>query len=57
MVLIVYDAATLTEVKRLPMRKPYGKYNVYKKFTYQLAQATELVLTNTISLKNSICLL
>jgi cytochrome c553 len=29
--LIVYDAATLTEVKRLPMRKPSGKYNVYNK--------------------------
>jgi mono/diheme cytochrome c family protein len=32
--LIVYDAATLTEVKRLPMRKPSGKYNVYNKITY-----------------------
>jgi len=29
--LIVYDAATLKEVKRLPMRKPSGKYNVYNK--------------------------
>lgn len=29
--LIVYDAETLTEVKRLPMRKPSGKYNVYNK--------------------------
>jgi hypothetical protein len=29
--LIVYDAATLEEVKRLPMRKPSGKYNVYNK--------------------------
>ena len=29
--LIIYDAATLTEVKRLPMRKPSGKYNVYNK--------------------------
>jgi mono/diheme cytochrome c family protein len=29
--LVVYDAATLTEVKRIPMRKPSGKYNVYNK--------------------------
>jgi hypothetical protein len=29
--LIVYDAATLEEVKRIPMRKPSGKYNVYNK--------------------------
>lgn len=28
---VVYDAATLKEVKRLPMRKPVGKYNVYNK--------------------------
>jgi mono/diheme cytochrome c family protein/DNA-binding beta-propeller fold protein YncE len=31
--IIVYDAATLEEVKRLPMRKPSGKYNVYNKVT------------------------
>ncbi len=31
--LVVYDAATLREVKRLPMRKPVGKYNVYNKIT------------------------
>ena len=29
--LIVYDAETLEEVKRLPMKKPSGKYNVYNK--------------------------
>ncbi len=29
--LVVYDAATLAEVKRIPMRKPSGKYNVYNK--------------------------
>ena len=29
--LIVFDAATLAEVKRIPMRKPVGKYNVYNK--------------------------
>ncbi len=32
--LIVYDAATLEEVKRLPMRKPSGKYNVWNKITF-----------------------
>jgi len=31
--LIVYDASTLEEVKRIPMRKPVGKYNVYNKIT------------------------
>ncbi len=31
---IVYDAATLEEVTRLPMRKPSGKYNVYNKITF-----------------------
>ena len=31
--LIVYDALTLKEVKRLPMRKPVGKYNVWNKIT------------------------
>lgn len=30
---IVYDAKTLKEVKRLPMVKPSGKYNVYNKTT------------------------
>lgn len=29
--LVVYDAASLEEVKRIPMRKPSGKYNVYNK--------------------------
>jgi hypothetical protein len=31
---VVYDARTLEEVKRLPMRKPSGKYNVYNKTHY-----------------------
>ncbi len=31
---IVYDAQTLEEVKRLPMRKPSGKYNVWNKITF-----------------------
>jgi mono/diheme cytochrome c family protein/DNA-binding beta-propeller fold protein YncE len=31
--LVIYDARTLTEVKRLPMRKPVGKYNVYNKIS------------------------
>lgn len=30
---IVYDAQTLEEVKRLPMKKPVGKYNVWNKIT------------------------
>lgn len=29
--LVIYDAQTLKEVKRLPMKKPAGKYNVYNK--------------------------
>jgi mono/diheme cytochrome c family protein len=32
--LVIYDAATFREVKRLPMNKPVGKYNVYNKITY-----------------------
>jgi hypothetical protein len=32
--IVVYDAATLEEVKRLPMNKPVGKYNVYNKIHY-----------------------
>ncbi|MCW8841287.1 MAG: nitrite reductase, partial [Gammaproteobacteria bacterium] len=32
---IVYDANTLQEVTRLPMRKPSGKYNVYNKTRYE----------------------
>ena len=31
---VVYDASTLEEVKRLPMSKPSGKYNVYNKTRY-----------------------
>jgi DNA-binding beta-propeller fold protein YncE len=31
--IVVYDARTLKEVKRIPMRKPSGKYNVYNKIT------------------------
>ncbi len=30
---VVYDANTLEEVKRLPMKKPSGKYNVHNKLT------------------------
>ena len=29
--LIVFDGATLKEVKRIPMKQPVGKYNVHKK--------------------------
>jgi WD40 repeat protein len=31
--IIIYDAETLKEVKRLPMKKPVGKYNVWNKIT------------------------
>lgn len=31
--LIIYDARTLKEIKRLPMSKPVGKYNVWNKIT------------------------
>ena len=30
---IVFDAQTLQEIKRLPMRKPVGKYNVWNKIS------------------------
>ncbi len=32
--LVVYDATTLEPVKRLPMKKPVGKYNVFNKITF-----------------------
>jgi DNA-binding beta-propeller fold protein YncE len=32
---IVYDALTLKEIKRIPMKKPSGKYNVYNKTHYE----------------------
>jgi hypothetical protein len=32
--LVIYDAKTFTEVKRLPMSKPSGKYNVWNKITF-----------------------
>jgi cytochrome c553 len=31
---IIYDARTLEEVKRLAMRKPSGKYNIWNKITF-----------------------
>ncbi len=31
---IIYDADTLEELRRLPMRKPSGKYNVWNKITF-----------------------
>lgn len=31
--LIVFDATTFKEVKRIPMDKPVGKYNIYNKIT------------------------
>lgn len=32
--LVVYDAETLEEVKRIPMSKPSGKYNVWNKINF-----------------------
>jgi mono/diheme cytochrome c family protein/WD40 repeat protein len=32
--LVVYDARTFQELKRMPMRKPSGKYNVYNKINF-----------------------
>ncbi|HRK24954.1 MAG TPA: cytochrome D1 domain-containing protein [Beijerinckiaceae bacterium] len=32
--LIIYDAQSFAEIKRMPMRKPSGKYNVYNKITF-----------------------
>jgi hypothetical protein len=31
--LVIYDTETLKEVKRIAMKKPSGKYNVYNKTT------------------------
>ena len=31
--LIIYNADTLTEIKRIPMKKPSGKYNVFNKIS------------------------
>lgn len=31
--LVIYDAETLREIKRLPMSKPSGKYNIHNKIT------------------------
>ncbi len=31
--IVVYDAETLAEIKRIPMNKPSGKYNVHNKIT------------------------
>jgi hypothetical protein len=32
--LVVYDAASFAEVKRIPMSRPSGKYNVWNKITF-----------------------
>lgn len=31
--IVVYEASTLEEVRRLPMNKPSGKYNLWNKIT------------------------
>jgi len=33
--LVIYDARTLEEIRRIPMRKPSGKYNVWNKTHYE----------------------
>lgn len=33
--LVIYDANTFEEIKRIPMDRPVGKYNVYNKITYE----------------------
>lgn len=33
--IVIYDSQTLEEVKRIPMRKPSGKYNVWNKITFE----------------------
>jgi mono/diheme cytochrome c family protein len=33
--LVIYDSETLEEAKRIPMRKPSGKYNVWNKITFE----------------------
>ncbi len=42
---MVYDAHSLEEVKRLPMNKPSGKYNVGNKIGYAEEPRTEAVET------------
>ena len=32
--LVVFDAQTLKEIKRLPMSKPIGKYNIWNKINH-----------------------
>ncbi len=32
--IVVYDAKTFEEIKRIPMSKPSGKYNVWNKITF-----------------------
>jgi hypothetical protein len=32
--LVIYDASTFTEIKRIPMSRPSGKYNVWNKINF-----------------------
>jgi hypothetical protein len=32
--LVIYDAATFAEIKRIPMSRPSGKYNVWNKINF-----------------------
>jgi hypothetical protein len=33
-VIVIYDTRTLEEVKRIPMSRPSGEYNVWNKVTF-----------------------
>jgi sirohydrochlorin ferrochelatase len=39
--LVIYDAATFAEIKRIPMSRPSGKYNVWNKITSRTERAIE----------------
>ena len=32
--LVIYDAATFAEIKRIPMSRPSGKYNAWNKISF-----------------------
>jgi len=42
--IVVYAAQTLEEVKRIPMNKPSGKYNVYNKITRSSEDIARFIL-------------
>ena len=50
--LVVYDAKTLKEVTRVPMNKPYGKYNVFNKVEANQAQTNKQTNKQTQTINN-----